>query len=127
MKRREFITLLGGAAAVSSVTWPLAALAQAFDNRPRRIAYLSGGSRAGTDKVVTAFLEGMRAHGYVEGRDFEIVRIEQSNSFAAGGVRMKIKTHSGGRIQTRIDREQVFERRGFPTFAPIFQVVGDEV
>jgi len=39
------------------------------DNRPRRIAYLSGGSRAGTDKVVTAFLEGMRAHGYVEGRD----------------------------------------------------------
>jgi hypothetical protein len=85
------------------------------------------GSRAGTDKVVTAFLEGMRAHGYVEGRDFEIVRIEQSNSFAAGGVRMKIKTHSGGRIQTRIDREQVFERRGFPTFAPIFKVVGDEV
>jgi hypothetical protein len=85
VRRREFITLLGGAAAVSSVTWPLAALAQAFDNRPRRIAYLSGGSRAGTDKVVTAFLEGMRAHGYVEGRDFEIVRIEQSNSFAAGG------------------------------------------
>jgi hypothetical protein len=33
----------------------------------------------------------------------------------------------GGRIQTRIDREQVFERRGFPTFAPIFKVVGDEV
>jgi hypothetical protein len=63
VKRREFIKLLGGAAAVSSVTWPLAALAQAFDNRPRRIAYLSGGSRAGTDKVVTAFLEGMRAHG----------------------------------------------------------------
>jgi hypothetical protein len=48
MRRREFITLLGGAAAVSSVTWPLAA-AQAFDDRPRRIAYLSGGSRAGTD------------------------------------------------------------------------------
>jgi ABC-type uncharacterized transport system substrate-binding protein len=38
----------------------------------RRIAYLSGGSRAATDHFVAAFLEGMHAHGYVEGRDFEI-------------------------------------------------------
>src|ERR1700730_5038406 len=70
LKRRELITLLGGAAAAG--TSPLAALARAFDKRPRRIAYLSGGSRAGTDKVVTALLEGLRAHGYVEGPDFEI-------------------------------------------------------
>ena len=68
--RREVITLLGGAAA--AWTSPLAALAEAFDKPPRRIAYLGGGSRAGTEKVVTAFLEGLRAHGYVEGRDFEI-------------------------------------------------------
>jgi hypothetical protein len=53
LKRRDLITLLGGAAAAG--TSPLAALARAFDKRPRRIAYLSGGSRAGTDKVVTAF------------------------------------------------------------------------
>jgi putative ABC transport system substrate-binding protein len=70
LKRRELITLLGGAAAAG--TSPLAALAQAFDKRPQRIAYLSGGSRAGTDKVVTAFLEGLRAHGYVEGPGLEI-------------------------------------------------------
>jgi hypothetical protein len=70
LKRRDLITLLGGAAAAG--TSPLAALARAFDKRPRRIAYLSGGSRAGTDKVVTALLEGLRAHGYVEGPDFEI-------------------------------------------------------
>jgi putative ABC transport system substrate-binding protein len=70
MKRREFITLLGGATA--AWTSPLVALAQAFDKQPRRIAYLSGASRAASDKNVVAFLEGMRAHGYVEGRDFEM-------------------------------------------------------
>jgi putative tryptophan/tyrosine transport system substrate-binding protein len=69
MRRREFITLVGGAAAAS---WPLAANAQAPDKRPRRIAYLGGTSRAATAKVYVAFLEGMRTHGYVEGRDFEM-------------------------------------------------------
>jgi putative tryptophan/tyrosine transport system substrate-binding protein len=68
--RRELITLLGGAAA--AWTSPRSTLAQAVDKRPRRIAYLSGGSSGGTDQVVTAFLDGMHAHGYVEGRDFEI-------------------------------------------------------
>jgi len=46
--------------------------AQAFDKRPRRITVLSGASRAALDKQIVAFLEGMRAHGYVEGRDFEM-------------------------------------------------------
>jgi hypothetical protein len=70
LRRRDFITLLGGAAA--AWTSPRSTLAQAVDKRPRRIAYLSGGSSGGTDQVVTAFLDGMHAHGYVEGRDFEI-------------------------------------------------------
>jgi putative ABC transport system substrate-binding protein len=48
------------------------ARAQAIDHRPRRIAYLQGASRAASDKLIGAFLEGMRAHGYVEGRDFEM-------------------------------------------------------
>src|SRR5262249_26339418 len=68
-RRREFIGLLGGVAALSS---PLAARAQALDKRPRRIAYLTGSSRAASGKVANAFLEGMRTHGYVEGRDFEM-------------------------------------------------------
>ena len=67
LKRRTFITLLGGATA-----WPLAVYAQAFDKQPRRIAYLGGSSGAATAKIVAAFLDGMRAHGYVEGRDFEM-------------------------------------------------------
>jgi putative tryptophan/tyrosine transport system substrate-binding protein len=68
MRRREFISLIGGAAA----GWPLAPFAQALDKRPRRIGYLGGSSRAAAAPSVVAFLEGMRAHGYVEGRDIEM-------------------------------------------------------
>ena len=71
LQRREFITLLGGAA-VSSWISPLQALAQALDNVPRRIGFVSGASYTATAKNVAAFLEGMRAHSYVEGRDFEM-------------------------------------------------------
>ena len=64
MKRREFITLLGGAAAC-----PLAARAQ---QPPKivRIGYLSAASAP--DVNVESFREGMRSIGYVEGRDFVI-------------------------------------------------------
>src|SRR5215472_2779823 len=71
MKRREFISLLGGAAA-SPCTWPFAAFGQASDKRPRRIGYISASSPTASAQNVVAFLEGMRAHGYVEGRDVEI-------------------------------------------------------
>ena len=65
MKRREFITLLGGAAA-----WPLAARAQ----QPNvfRVGYLEPGSP--TDPIQAnlrrQFLLGMRDLGYREGRQF---------------------------------------------------------
>ncbi|HTB02531.1 MAG TPA: ABC transporter substrate-binding protein [Bradyrhizobium sp.] len=69
MRRREFITLVGGAAA----TWPLAARAQ-HAGKIWRIGVLSGNARPAA--IETSFLgglaEGMRALGYVEGRDFVI-------------------------------------------------------
>src|SRR5262249_48317694 len=71
VKRREFTTLLGGAVA-SPCTWPFAAFGQASDKRPRRIGYISASSPTAAAQNVVAFLEGMRAHGYVEGRDIEI-------------------------------------------------------
>src|SRR6516165_1141498 len=65
-KRRAFITLLGGAAA-----WPLAARAQAPAKRPR-ITFLGASGPRPSAKVTAAFIEGMRALGYTEGRDFEM-------------------------------------------------------
>jgi putative ABC transport system substrate-binding protein len=70
MRRREFITLLGGAAA-----WPLAARAQQAE-RVRRIGILTRGAE--TDRVVQAQLGALREElaklGWIEGRNtrFEI-------------------------------------------------------
>jgi putative ABC transport system substrate-binding protein len=67
VKRREFITLLGGAAAA----WPLSASAQAPTRR--LIAYLAGASaESAFASTAPHFLKGLRDNGYVDGRDFEI-------------------------------------------------------
>jgi putative tryptophan/tyrosine transport system substrate-binding protein len=71
VKRREFTSLLGGVAA-SSWASPFAAFGQELDKQPRRIGYLGGSSPSAALPSVVAFLEGMRAHGYVEGRDTAI-------------------------------------------------------
>jgi putative tryptophan/tyrosine transport system substrate-binding protein len=73
MKRREFITLLGGAAA-----WPRGVLAQATKRRTM-IAWLWAASQSGADEYVRAgkllppFLKGMQEFRYTEGRDFDMV------------------------------------------------------
>src|SRR5262245_54225198 len=67
MKRREFIGLVGGAAA-----WPLAARAQGAPRRPV-VACLFGGSQASNEHNLAAFFQGMQEHGYVEGRNFSFL------------------------------------------------------
>jgi putative ABC transport system substrate-binding protein len=84
MKRREFITLLGGAAAVA---WPLAARAQQVE-RMRRIAVL--GILAGDDPQMkadlAAFRQGLERLGWSEGRN---VRID--TRFAPAGAQAHVR------------------------------------
>jgi putative ABC transport system substrate-binding protein len=65
MKRRKFITLLGGAAA-----WPLAATAQ--QAKAGTIGLLGTGTAAAQSQWTAAFVQRMRELGWVEGRNLAI-------------------------------------------------------
>src|SRR3954470_5665347 len=65
MRRREFITLLGGAA-----TWPITARAQ--QTTMPVVGFLSGASPKEFTHVVAAFRQGLGETGYVKGRNVAI-------------------------------------------------------
>ena len=67
MRRREFLSILGGAAAAR----PLAAHAQRT-GKVARIGFLGSATAVGSAKSVDAFRAGLRDLGYVEGKNIVI-------------------------------------------------------
>jgi putative ABC transport system substrate-binding protein len=90
MKRREFISLLGGAAAA----WPLAARAQQAA-KPPTIGFLGTSTSVAMNRWVTAFVQRLRELGWIEGRTVAIEyrwaegRSERYTEIAAAGSKAR--------------------------------------
>ena len=67
MRRREFITLLGGAA-----SWPLGAIAQQQSGKVPRIGFLTRKTDASVSTQIDAFRQGLRDLGWVDGKSISI-------------------------------------------------------
>jgi putative ABC transport system substrate-binding protein len=69
MRRRDFVTLIGGGAAAA---WPLAAHAQQSAGKVPRIGFLGSATAAGSAKAIDEIRMGLHEFGYVEGRNIVI-------------------------------------------------------
>ena len=95
MRRREFIALLGSAAAVASL--PLPAFAQAPSQLPL-IAAQVGGSKRVIDRYFSGFSQGMRERGYVEGHDY---RFEIRSELGAKSCSRETRSYSNRYVYSR--------------------------
>ena len=77
MRRREFVTLIGGAA-----TWPLAARAQQPQGRVATIGWLGSFSSETSRPLLAAFHQGLKEIGYVEGQNVTIEYRWADNQYA---------------------------------------------
>jgi putative ABC transport system substrate-binding protein len=66
MRRREFIGLLG----ITAAAWPLTVRAQ--QQRFPVIGFLNGGTPEGYAPMVSAFVQGLKEHGYIDGKNLAI-------------------------------------------------------
>jgi putative ABC transport system substrate-binding protein len=95
VNRRDFITLIGGAAA-SPVAWPLAARAQQQTGKVPRIGSLGLTSPSDRPPLLDAFRQGLRELGWVEGQNIVIDyrfaegRLDRLPDLAAELVRLKV-------------------------------------
>ncbi len=123
MKRREFITLLGGAAAA----WPLAARAQQAGKLPT-IGYMGSNTPSAESQRIAAFVQRLRELGWIEGRTVAIEgrwgegRNERFAEIAAEFVRLKVDV-----IVTAGTAAVVTVKQATSVIPIVFAVAGDPV
>jgi hypothetical protein len=93
MRRREFITLLGGTAA----GWlPTARAQQSL--RIAKIGHLECGLPSTSPNLLAAFRQGLRELGYVEGRNVYFGPVKEESSHLPVGIRYPFDQSSGVRL-----------------------------
>jgi putative ABC transport system substrate-binding protein len=122
MRRRKFITLLGGAAA-----WPIAAKAQQPQKLPT-IGFLGPNTPSLDSRRVGAFVRRLREHGWTESRNVAIEyrwaegRTERLAEFAAEFVRLKVDV-----IVTSATPPSMAAKQATSVIPIVFAAVGDPV
>ena len=123
MRRREFITLLGGAAAA----WPIAARAQQ-PGKLAKIGYLGSSTALAQSQWTAAFVQRLRELGWIEGHNVTIEyrwaegRNERFGEIAAEFVRLKVDV-----IVTAGTAPVLATKRATSVIPIVFPLAGDPV
>jgi putative ABC transport system substrate-binding protein len=119
MRRREFITLVGGA-----VAWPVASRAQPA---MPMIGYLSIARERAIKDLTAAFREGLAEQGYVEGRNVELLyrwaetQFDRLPALAADLVRRRVDV-----IVTTAGAASALAAKSATTTIPIVFQMGED-
>src|SRR4029453_8036343 len=123
MRRRDFITLVGGAAA----TWPLAAHAQQQRKLPT-IGFLGASTSSNWSHWTAAFVQRLRELGWIEGRTVAIEyrwaegRSDRFTEIAAEFVRLKVDV-----ILTHNTPPTLAAKRATTSIPIVFATAGDPI